>query len=199
MCGTRARAGAPVARRAPVSHRRKATLLRTTLPGVTTPEPRDVRPLTDDGEVAPWAGTRDLLGAGDTFWLATVRGDGAPHLVPVLAVLVDGRLFLAAGGGTRKAADLARDARCVLATNADGADVVVEGTVAKVGDEDVLRRVAAAYLEKYSWDVEIRDGAFQAEGAPTAGPPPYDVYEVRPATAFAFATGGPSASTRYAF
>ena len=145
------------------------------------------------------ASARSRFAAARVARLATVSADGAPHLVPVLGVLVGGRLFLAAGGGTRKAADLARDARCVLATNADGADVVVEGTVAKVGDEDVLRRVAAAYLETYSWDVEIRDGAFQAEGAPTAGPPPYDVYEVRPATAFAFATGGPSASTRYAF
>jgi general stress protein 26 len=131
--------------------------------------------------------------------MATVRADGAPHLVPVLAVVVDGRLFLAAGGGTRKAADLARDARCVLATNAAGADVVVEGTAAKVGDEDVLQRVAATYLEKYAWEVEVRDGAFHAGGAPTAGPPPYDVYEVTPATAFTFATGGPSGSARYEF
>lgn len=50
------------------------------------------------------------------------------------------------------------------------------------------------------WHVTVRDGAFHgAEGAPTAGPPPYDVYEVRPATAYAFGTEEPARSTRWRF
>jgi hypothetical protein len=33
----------------------------------------------------------------------------------------------------------------------------------------------------------LREGAFDGtEGAPTAGPPPYDVYELSPVKAFAF-------------
>jgi hypothetical protein len=166
---------------------------------MTTPEPQETRTLTATGPAASWTDTRDRFGAGDTFWLATVRPDGAPHLVPVLAVVTGGRVFFAAGAGTAKAADLARDARCVLATNADGADVVVEGIAATVRDVDVLTRVAAAYLDTYGWDVEVRDGAFHGSGAPTAGPSPYDVYQVTPSTAFSFGTEESSGATRYAF
>jgi hypothetical protein len=32
--------------------------------------------------------------------------------------------------------------------------------------------VAEAYAAKYEWPVTVRDGAFDADGAPTAGPPP---------------------------
>jgi hypothetical protein len=43
--------------------------------------------------------------------------------------------------------------------------------------------------EEYWWQVTVRDGAFYADGAPTAGPPPYELYEVIPTTAFGFAVG----------
>jgi hypothetical protein len=33
--------------------------------------------------------------------------------------------------------------------------------------------VAEVYMNKYGWPVIVRDGAFYADGAPTAGPPPY--------------------------
>jgi hypothetical protein len=54
----------------------------------------------------------------------------------------------------------------------DGLDLVVEGTMAKVTDQAWLHRVAEAYETKYGWPVSVRDGAFHADGAPTAGPPP---------------------------
>jgi hypothetical protein len=68
-------------------------------------------------------------------------------------------------------------------------DLVVEGQALKVSEPETLRRVADAYASIYDWHVAVRKGAFHnTEGAPTAGPPPYDVYEVVPATAFAFGT-----------
>ena len=45
----------------------------------------------------------------------------------------------------------------------------------------------------------VRDGAFYADGAPTAGPPPYEVYEVTPATAFGFPTDETFTATRWRF
>jgi hypothetical protein len=81
-----------------------------------------------------------------------------------------------------------------------GLDLVVEGEAAKVDDEARLRRVAAAYQAKYDWQVIVRDGAFHdAEGAPTAGPPPYEVYEVRTAQVFGFPAGGGHSPTRWRF
>lgn len=49
--------------------------------------------------------------------------------------------------------------------------------------------------------VTIVDGAFAAPyGAPTAGPPPYYVYEIRPETVFAFTTDeSPPRPTRWRF
>jgi hypothetical protein len=59
--------------------------------------------------------------------------------------------------------------------------------------------VAEAYAAKYGWRVAIRDGAFVADGAPTAGPPPYDVYELTPATVFGFGTDEQHGATRWRF
>jgi hypothetical protein len=48
-----------------------------------------------------------------------------------------------------------------------------------VRDETTLHRVSDAYASSYDWHVTVRDGAFHdTEGAPTAGPPPYVVYEI---------------------
>jgi Pyridoxamine 5'-phosphate oxidase len=44
---------------------------------------------TDDASATAWAEGRRRLAEGDTYWLATVRPDGRPHVMPVLAVWVD--------------------------------------------------------------------------------------------------------------
>jgi hypothetical protein len=147
----------------------------------------------------PWEQAQTRLVEGGTYWLATVRPDGRPHVVPVLAVWADGALHFAAGDASRKAADLARDPRCVVTLGAPGLDLVVEGRAARVRDAQRLARVAQAYRTKYDWPVTIHDGAFHADGAPTAGPPPYGVYEVIPATVFGFGTDDSLASTRWRF
>ena len=155
------------------------------------------------GSDAPtsWATVRHHLERTTaTYWLATVRPDGTPHVMPVLAVWVDGGLYLCAGAATRKARNLARDARCVLTVEEEPFDVVVEGRARKVDDEDVVRRVADAYASIYDWRVTVLDGAFHdTGGASTAGPPPYDAYEIVPATAFGFGTDGTVVPTRWRF
>lgn len=153
----------------------------------------DARPLT------PWAEARGRLGEAETYWLATVCPDGRPHVMPVLAVWADGALHFIAGSSSRKARNLARDARCAITAGAPALDLVVEGEAAKVNDEATLHRAAAAYASKYGWHVDVRDGAFYADGAPTAGPPPYDVYEVTPAKIFGFGTDESFNATRWRF
>ncbi|MDQ3924105.1 MAG: pyridoxamine 5'-phosphate oxidase family protein [Actinomycetota bacterium] len=85
---------------------------------------------------------RGRLADADLYWLATVRPDGLPHLVPILAVWVDGALHFVASPTFRKARNLARDALCVIMARKDVLDLVVEGTTAKVNDETRLHRVA---------------------------------------------------------
>ncbi len=155
--------------------------------------PDDLRPKTS------WAKVVEHLEEARTFWLATARADGRPHVMPLLAVCIDGDVYFCAGAHTQKARNLARDARCALTTATEGLDVVVEGTAAVVTDPAIVERAAAAYMVKYGWDAEPRDGAFHGEGAPTAGPPPLDLYRVLPATAFAFGTDESSNATRWRF
>jgi hypothetical protein len=120
--------------------------------------------------------------------------------MPVLAVWVDAGLFFSAGEGTRKAKNLARDPHCVLTLEESPVDLVIEGTAEKIRDEATLRSVADAYAATYGWNVTVRDGAFQdTEGAPTAGPPPYDVCEISPAVAFGFGTDETFVPTRWRF
>lgn len=154
-----------------------------------------------------WADAWKSLTRAGTYWLATVRAHGAhdqppalPHLVPLLAVGVHGTLYFAAGPTTRKSRNLATYPHCAVASHVDGLDLVVEGEAARVRDEPLLGDVAGEYAAKYGWRVSVRGGAFQdAEGAPTAGPPPYEVYELRPRTAFGFPTDETSTPTRWRF
>jgi nitroimidazol reductase NimA-like FMN-containing flavoprotein (pyridoxamine 5'-phosphate oxidase superfamily) len=62
-----------------------------------------------DTTLTPWAEARERLARADTYWLATVRTDGLPHLVPVLGVWVGGALHFVASRTSRKARNLERD------------------------------------------------------------------------------------------
>lgn len=158
-----------------------------------------IRP--EDAHPVPWAEAANHLAAAGTFWMATVRADGQPHVRPILTILVDGALHFVASTSSRKWANVGRTARCSLSTSTPGLDLVVEANAVRVTDDATLRRVAGAYESKYDWPVEIRDVAFHAEGAPTAGPPPFHVFTLSPATAYGFATDETFAerSTRWRF
>jgi nitroimidazol reductase NimA-like FMN-containing flavoprotein (pyridoxamine 5'-phosphate oxidase superfamily) len=149
----------------------------------------------------PWSEAQRRLAGATFLWFATSAG-GRPHVRPVLAVWVDGKLHTTSSPRARKARNLADDDRCSFSVTADSVDVVYEGTATRVTDPDHLQRVADAYRDKYDWPPTVVDGAFDAPyGAPTAGPPPYQVYEVVPSVVFAFGTDEDHAprSTRWSF
>jgi nitroimidazol reductase NimA-like FMN-containing flavoprotein (pyridoxamine 5'-phosphate oxidase superfamily) len=166
-------------------------------------EPRAAEPIAADATTAlPWDEARSRLAEHRFYWLATPRPDGRPHVRPVLTVMVDGSLYTTTSPAARKGRNLERDTRCSITANTDGLDLVLEGTATKVTDEGRLQRVADAYKSKYEWPPTVRDGAFDAPyGAPTAGPPPYEVYEITPVVAYGFGTDEELAprSTRWTF
>jgi nitroimidazol reductase NimA-like FMN-containing flavoprotein (pyridoxamine 5'-phosphate oxidase superfamily) len=150
----------------------------------------------------PWAAAERRLARARTYWLATTTPEGRPHVRPVLGVWVDGALHTTSSPAARKARNLAEDDRCSLSLSADAVDVVLEGRAAKVVEADHLQRVADAYNEKYGWPPTVADGVFDAPyGAPTAGPPPYEVYEIAPTVVYGFGTDEVHAprSTRWSF
>ena len=109
--------------------------------------------------------------------------------MPVLAVCLEGALYFATSATSRKGKNLTHNSHCVLTVSSlslSELDLVVEGEAAKVSDEAKIHRVADIFASKYGWHVTVRHGAFYGDSAPTAGPPPYGVYELTPAVAFGF-------------
>jgi hypothetical protein len=60
-------------------------------------------------------------------------------------------LYFTAARTSRKAKNLALNARCVVAADVSTLDVVVEGEAVRVTDEAKLHLVADAYASKYEW------------------------------------------------
>jgi hypothetical protein len=164
-------------------------------------EPPIAELLVPPGNVSAlgWPQALERLQAADFYWLATVRPDGRPHVAPLLGVWVDGALHFSAGSATRKARNLAFTPDCVVTADSDGAHFVLEGRATQVRDAARLQRVASGYAAKYDWRVTVRDGALHGEGAPTAGPPPYRVYQVSLAVLFTFPKDDSFGATRWRF
>jgi Pyridoxamine 5'-phosphate oxidase len=119
--------------------------------------------------------------------------------MPLGVLWVDGALYFNAGPGTRKAKNLAADPRCVVTVATHPFDIVVEGEAVKLTDDAELRRIADVYAA-HGWEPTVRDGALYAEyRAPSAGPPPWHVYEVTPKTVFALGAAEPFGATRFRF
>jgi pyridoxamine 5'-phosphate oxidase-like protein len=130
-------------------------------------------------------------------WLATTDPDGAPHVMPVGAAWSDGRFYVVAGPRTRKAKNLAANPRASIAFAGKGFHVVLEGEVTRVTDEPKLKRIAQVYGDN-GWAPEVRDGGFWHEySAPSAGPPPWYLYEFRPTTVYGLAAEEPGGATRW--
>lgn len=151
----------------------------------------------------PWTRARERFeedaGISPTHWLATVRPDGKPHVMPVWTVWVDGAFYFVADATTHQGKNLAPQASCVITVASSGLDLVVEGEATKVSDETRLQQIADAYAVQ-GWHPVVQSGVFYADhGAPGAGPPPYDVYEVVPVTVFGLDTDEPYGSTRWRF
>jgi hypothetical protein len=148
------------------------------------------QPLAGEAMATPWAEARERLEhpePGRTYWLATVRPDGRPHIMPILGLWLDSAFYFITGETTRKGKNLAGDPRCAITTSSTtlpALDLILEGEARQVADDARLQRVAEAYGSTMGWPLEVRDGAVFGPNAPTAGPPPYAVYELRPTTVF---------------
>jgi nitroimidazol reductase NimA-like FMN-containing flavoprotein (pyridoxamine 5'-phosphate oxidase superfamily) len=150
---------------------------------------------------SPWSRALEQLDGGfdATCWLATTRPDGRPHVAGIGALWVDGSFYIVTGADTRKGRNLAKNPNCVISLALKGLDLVVEGRAKKVTDDATLRRLAKRFADQ-GWPATVSDGAFTAPySAPSAGPPPWDLYEITPTAAFGVATAEPLGATRWRF
>jgi hypothetical protein len=151
----------------------------------------------------PWSrAERQLeaeLGESGRHFLTTVRPDGRPHVAGIGALWVDGRFYFVSGAGTRKSRNLAERADGVISVNLPDLDLVIEGTATKVTDGPTLQRLAGLYAAQ-GWPATVEGDAFTAPySAPSAGPPPWDLFEFTPRTAFGVASAEPYGAMRWQF
>lgn len=102
------------------------------------------------------------LDTASNVWLATVRPDGRPHLIPIWFVTDKGFWYICTGSHSVKARNLQVNPRVALALEDGTQAYVVEGQARPVSPPaEIVRKFKA----KYDWDI-TRD-------------PPYDqVYEI---------------------
>jgi nitroimidazol reductase NimA-like FMN-containing flavoprotein (pyridoxamine 5'-phosphate oxidase superfamily) len=130
-----------------------------------------------------------------THFIATVKPDGSPHVAPAGIAYHNGKFYLVSGAGTRKSKNLAANPKCTIAVAAKGLDLTVEGEAQIVRDEAKLNELAEVYS---GWGPKVENGAFVHDySAPSAGPPPWDLYEITPKTVFGVATAEPHGATRW--
>lgn len=178
-------------------------------------EPEAGRNLDGNGmSLIPWEKVQECLEQGlatqtpeaggpgrHTSWLATVRPDGRPHVVPVGVLLIDDILYFTSGAATRKSRNLAQNEHCVITVATRAMDLVVEGKAIKVSDRTRLQYIAEA-CSAQGWPASVSDDstALTAEySAPSAGPAPWEVYEVTVKTIFALGAAEPYGATRWNF
>ena len=129
---------------------------------MTVKMPVDARALTDRG-AAPWATAEERLENPErprTYWLATVNGDGRPHVMPIIGMWMEGEFYFVSGEGTHKARNLAREPRCTVVTGTTtlpSLDLIVDGVASMVTDDAMLARVTEAYRTRMEWPLELRD------------------------------------------
>ena len=80
-----------------------------------------------------------------------------------------------------------------------GIDLVIEGRARRVTDDPTLERLAKRYADQ-GWPATVKEGAFTHEySAPSAGPPPWNLYEVVPTTVYGVMSEEPGGATRWRF
>jgi hypothetical protein len=144
-------------------------------------------------------GLEDLSDPYRTCWLATTDPDGRAHLAGVGALWVDGTMYFTSSPRARKSRNLAADPRCAMSVHAGDMDLVIEGTAAKVTDDATLHDLAERYNAQ-GWPARVENGAFTAEfSAPSAYPPPWELYAITPSTVYGVASAEPYGAPRWSF
>lgn len=119
----------------------------------------------------PWSHAREHLTKGHNYWFATTRPDGAPHVMPVWGVWLDEKFYFSTGPRSRKARNLAANARCVVCPDGANPAIIVEGVAEHVTDPSLIKQFVGLYNTKYNWNMDGSEGP---------------IYAVRPRVAFAF-------------
>jgi PPOX class probable F420-dependent enzyme len=108
----------------------------------------------DEG-MLEWDAVRDRLAASHNYWLATVRPDGRPHVMPVWAVWLDDAIWCSSAVGSRKVRNLRVRPACTITTEDGRRPAVVDGVADIVTDPERIRAFLDATNDKYQAGLTI--------------------------------------------
>jgi len=151
----------------------------------------------------PWSRELEALeafgGSDERSFLATTGPDGRPHLAGVGAVWHGGKVYVVSGPDTRKSRNLDGNPACAVSMSTKALDLVIEGEAERLTDEATLRRLAERYAQG-GWPARVGNRAFTYDySAPSAGPPPWFLYEITPTTVYAVLAEEPGGAMRWRF
>jgi len=126
-------------------------------------------PETKEG-ILPWEWALDRFSRSHNYWLTSVRPDGAPHVMPVWGVWLDGAWYFSTSASSRKSWNLQHNSKCVVCNENAAEAVILEGTARRLKDDEIPQQAFTDYQSKYGWKFD-----------PKRGP----VWEVRPHAVFA--------------
>ncbi|MFW6097825.1 MAG: pyridoxamine 5'-phosphate oxidase family protein, partial [Chloroflexota bacterium] len=98
------------------------------------------------------------LGRELTIWMATVREDGRPHLVPVWFVWLDDVLYFCTGVESQKFVNLRGNQNIALALPDTASVLIIEGE-AHAADRNTTETLAEYFYNKYEWDFRYDNAA----------------------------------------
>lgn len=149
-------------------------------------------PETTDGLLA-WADVEARLVAATSYWLATTRPDGRPHVVPRWGVWLEGHFWYDGAPTTVHARNLHGNPACALHLESGTEAVIVEGesSPARAEPDGLGARIAAAFTKYH--DLGYRPGPDAWSGADGGG-----LRVLRPARALAW-FAFPGDATRFRF
>jgi general stress protein 26 len=107
---------------------------------------------------ARWRSIEARLSREPTIWLATVRGDGRPHMAPLWYIWLDGHLYIATGADTQKYVNLRSNQSVALALPDASNVIIVEGE-AHAADRKTIDKLGEHFYHKYEWDFRYDEDA----------------------------------------
>ena len=107
---------------------------------------------------ARWRALEARLGRQKEIWMATVRSDGRPHLVPLWFIWLEEKIWICTGKETQKFTNLRGNQSVALALP-DALNVIIIEGEAHVAPRNEVDRVADYFFNKYEWDFRYDNSA----------------------------------------
>jgi len=134
-----------------------------------------------------WADVRARLEEAKHYWLATVRPDGRPHVVPLDGIWLGDAWYFGGSSETVKHSNLSNNPRAVMHLEDASSAIMIEGACEELSpDQGLAARLSEQSRAKYGYGPD--PATYAASGN----------WRLRPATVLAW-TRFPEDATRFTF